>query len=145
MALLNSCVGSSDSGLWAQLDDSERRQERGAMLHLKLWKKLVCTCLGFPWCWFIPVNLDAWGKRCRLWVRSFNPAGQNQECGNQHQPGFECFVKRETWFQQLGVEFEWPHVNISEFSFPGKKKKSYDFKLIVASDFKWWKGEGECV
>lgn len=36
MAPLNSCVGSSDSGLWAQLDDGERRQEREAMLHLKL-------------------------------------------------------------------------------------------------------------
>ena len=71
-------------------------------------------------------------------MRSFNPACPDQECGNQHQSGPTRFINSETRFQQLGLEFGWPHVNTSKLSFLGRKKKvSHDFKLIFASDFKW--------
>lgn len=62
IAAFHSRVGLSGSGLWAQLDDGERRQEGGGYTALKFVEKLVCTCLGFPLCCFIPVRLDAWGR-----------------------------------------------------------------------------------
>lgn len=62
------------------------------------------------------------GERCRLQVRNFNPACLDQECGNQHQPGLTRFTNSETRFQQLGLEFGWPHVNTSELSFLGRKE-----------------------
>lgn len=87
-----------------------------------------------------PCKVRCMGESSGLGVRSCNLACPDQECGNQHQAGLTCFVNGKTRFQQLGLEFGWPHVNTSELSLLGKKKKrekSYDFKLIFASDFKW--------
>lgn len=56
-------------------------------------------------------------------MRTFNLVCLHRECGNGHQAGLTCFMNSETRFQQLGLEFGWPHVNTSGLSFLGKKKK----------------------
>lgn len=63
------------------------------------------------------------GESSGLGVRSCNLACPDQECGNQHQAGLTRFVNGKTRFQQLGLEFGWPHVNTTSSAFWAKKKK----------------------
>lgn len=73
------------------------------------------------------------GERCKLYVRSFNLACPDRECGNQHQPSLTHFMNSETRFQQLGLEFGWPHANTSKLSFLGEKKKKVKIKIMTSS------------
>lgn len=75
-------------------------------------------------------------------MRTFNLVCLHRECGNGHQAGLTCFMNSETRFQQLGLEFGWPHVNTSGLSFLGKKKKKLRLQAYICLGFQMVKGGG---
>lgn len=141
----NSClqvlVGSSDSGLWAQLDDGEKARE-GRLSCTKICGKISLHLSRLSFVSIHPCKFRCMEERCRLWGRNFNPACLDQECGNQHQPDLTRFMYSGTGFQQPGLEFGWPHVNTS-LAFWGEKKNP-GLQAYVCLRFQMMKGGG-CI
>lgn len=94
-------------------------------------KKISLHLFRLPFVSIHPCEFRCMGEKCRLRARSFNPVCPDRECGNRHQPGLTWFMNSETRFQQLGLEFGWPHVNTSELSFLGKKRKVMTTSLYL--------------
>lgn len=82
------------------------------------------------------------GESSGLGVRSCNLACPDQECGNQHQAGLTRFVNGKTRFQQLGLEFGWPHVNTTSSAFWAKKKKKLRLQAYICLRFQMVRGGG---